>query len=195
MDKLWTSIVKFRATVSREQGHWGAPRFSVRLRYDTEVDSEAPTLGVGAQLRALSALSSSKLQAATRTRPSSPLPPHHLLSNPLISHSMCPPSYACGLDSRHVRALRTLACTDRARRVARTTAPELRPGAGTTPRGATRTFPSKSKTAGSFRAREQFSAGPRAPLPGAVASWVFAARHVQYNINIFMKAAGLAGGV
>ena len=37
MDKLWTSIVKFRATASREQGHWGAPRFSVRLRYDTEI--------------------------------------------------------------------------------------------------------------------------------------------------------------
>ena len=82
MDKLWTSIVKFRATVSREQGHWGAPRFSVRLRYDTEVDSEAPTLGVGAQLQARSAAASSKQphgHAPLAPPPSPPpLQPPHL---------------------------------------------------------------------------------------------------------------------
>ena len=32
MDKLWTNLVKFRATASREQGYWSAPRFAVRLR-------------------------------------------------------------------------------------------------------------------------------------------------------------------
>lgn len=50
MDKLWTNLVTFRATASREEGYWSAPRFSVRLRCLSPVrrcrccQSEAPVL-------------------------------------------------------------------------------------------------------------------------------------------------------